>query len=84
LRPVEDREIAPRGGLRFGDQRLELSGGVTIYGNGGSVPGYPAGMFFVHDIERQLVMSLIIVFGERPVPDYGADLSLVLRPVRYD
>ena len=62
---------------------LGLSGGVTIYGHGGSVPGYLTGMF-MRDIERQLVTSFIIVSGEQSVPDFGADLSLVLRPVRYD
>jgi hypothetical protein len=33
--------------------------------------------------ERQLVTSFI-VSGEQSVPDYGADLSLIRRPVRYE
>ncbi len=63
---------------------LELSGGVTIYGHGDGVPRYLMGMF-IRGTERRLVTLLIIFFcGVRPAPDYGADLSLVLQPARYD
>ena len=82
MRTFEGREIAPGVGYGLGINVLGPSGGVTIYGHGG-VPGHLAGMFFMRDTERQLVTSFI-VSGEQSVPDFGADLSLVLRPVRYD
>jgi hypothetical protein len=68
----------------LGINALKLSCGVTIYGHGGGVPGYLARMFFMRGTERQLVTSFIIFSGERPMPDYGADLSLVLRPAHYE
>ena len=57
----------------MGINAVELSGGVTIYGHGGDLPGHLAGMFFMRDTGRQLVTSFIIISGERSVPDYGAD-----------
>jgi hypothetical protein len=39
---------------------------------------------FMRDTEQQLVTSFIIVSGEQSVPDFGADLSLVLRPAHYN
>jgi hypothetical protein len=84
LRLFEGREIAPGVGCSLEINLLGLWGGVTIYGHGG-VPGYLTGMlYYIRGTERQLVTSFIIFSGERPGPDYGADLSLVLRPAHYN
>jgi hypothetical protein len=76
--------LLPGAGYGLGINALELLGGVTIYSHGGGVPRYLAGILFMRDTGQHLVVSFIIVSGERSVPDYGAGLSLVLRPVRYD
>jgi D-alanyl-D-alanine carboxypeptidase len=64
------QQFGPGAGYGLGLMRLQLAGGVQIWGHGGTIPGYTTMAFSTPDATRQLVLT----HNLQPPPD-GTDHS---------